>query len=127
MTRLKRRLKAEEIARPVLLARAIRGTGCGERGRAGGSPHSRIKSPFSDPSFALAFAGIRRRVVQIETTEIDDLITLWGLVDAQSVPSAPTPDSSRLFQVLDVYLALAGIRRLAVHIKVVGRDGLLPV
>jgi len=41
-----------------------RGWGRGTRART--SYLSRIKSPFSDPSFALALAGIRRLVVQIK-------------------------------------------------------------
>jgi len=37
------------------------------------SPQSGIKSPFSGPGFVLALAGIRRRVVQIQVIEKDDL------------------------------------------------------
>jgi len=39
-------------------------------------PQSRITSPFSGPSFVLALAGIRWRVVQIKAIEKNDLIPL---------------------------------------------------
>jgi len=40
------------------------------------SPQTRIKSPFSGPLFALALAGIRRRVVQIKANEKEDFLPL---------------------------------------------------
>jgi len=61
--------------------------GFGE-GRGAGQPHHDrprlrvVKSPCLGPGFALALAGIRRRVVQIKAIEKDDLIPLWG----QAVP-----------------------------------------
>ena len=70
-------------------------------------------------------------MVHIKAIEKDDVTLLWRLIEPHSGPDfrpcCPAPGIKSPFSYPYFVLALAGIRRLVVHIMAIEKDDLIPL